>query len=397
MIEITNFRQGAVLNHNHGLETEKSLLIKVEGISDHGCPVTVNGVPAQMDGRRFFADIELTEKFNKLVAETITPYGNYSQELTVVWDKKSFKRYNFYIDDHIFTFTDLAKERPKSAFDHFYLKGLKDVHDKYDTKFTLNCFYRNDHEEFLLKDMPDIWKSEFQDNADWLKFSFHSYSEFPDRPYAEANAEDFGKDWDMVQNEIYRFAGKSAYIPPCVIHWANIHPAVAQEMISRGVTAYSYALRLRVMGGPSLADRQKGGNMNQVEQRSIAGVDRLPQNLGMDLHYGFGEERDYLNHHRCYYDPLLKLFFFASSGVCCNLIPLDQVRNRLNVAFTEADKSGAEVLIAASHEQYTFPYYSNYLPDHMQRIERAAQVMDEYGSKAIFINEGLMGNTAWDK
>ena len=53
MIEITNFRQGAVLNHNHGLETEKSLLIKVEGISDHGCPVTVNGVPAQMDGRRF--------------------------------------------------------------------------------------------------------------------------------------------------------------------------------------------------------------------------------------------------------------------------------------------------------------------------------------------------------
>ena len=110
-----------------------------------------------------------------------------------------------------------------------------------------------------------------------------------------------------------------------------------------------------------------------------------------------GEERDYLNHHRCYYDPLLKLFFFASSGVCCNLIPLDQVRNRLNVAFNEADKSGAEVLIAASHEQYTFPYYSNYLPDHMQRIERAAQVMDEYGSKAIFINEGLMGNTAWDK
>ncbi|MBO7329785.1 MAG: hypothetical protein J6W00_13555, partial [Lentisphaeria bacterium] len=117
MIEITNFRQGAILNHNHGEETEKSLKVRIEGISDHGCPVMINGVAAEMDGRRFFADIDLTEKINTVTASTITPYGNYSQELTLVWDKKSFKRYNFYIDDHIFTFTDLAKERPKSAFD----------------------------------------------------------------------------------------------------------------------------------------------------------------------------------------------------------------------------------------------------------------------------------------
>ena len=201
---------------------------------------------------------------------TITPYGNYSQELTLVWDKKSFKRYNFYIDDHIFVFTDLARQRPKSAFDHFYLKGLKRIHDLYGTKFTCNCFYHNAHDEFLLKDMPDIWKSEFQDNADWLKFSFHSYSEFPDRPYAEASAEEFGKDWDLVQNEIYRFAGEECYIPPVVIHWANIHPACTQEMVRRGTTCYPSTTRLRVMGGPSLADRQKGGNMQEVQSRSAS-------------------------------------------------------------------------------------------------------------------------------
>ena len=183
MIEITNFRQGAILNHHHGCETDDALKVKIEGICELGCPVKVNGVQAEMDGRRFAAEIDLTEKINKVTAEEITPYGNFSQELTLVWDKKSFKRYNFYIDDNIFVFTDLAKERPKSAFDHFYLKGLKDIHDKYGTKFSLNCFYHNAHHEFLLKDMPDIWKSEFQANADWLKFSFHSYSEFPDRPY----------------------------------------------------------------------------------------------------------------------------------------------------------------------------------------------------------------------
>ena len=109
MIEITNFRQGAILNHHHGVESDDSLRIIIEGISDHGCPVIVNGVQAEIDGRRFFAEIKLTEKINTIIASTITPYGNYTKEMTLVWDKKSFKRYNFYIDDHIFTFTDLAK------------------------------------------------------------------------------------------------------------------------------------------------------------------------------------------------------------------------------------------------------------------------------------------------
>ena len=131
MIEITNFRQGAILNHNHGVESEKSLKVCIEGVSSAGFPVRVNGVQAEMDGQHFCAEIDLTEKINNVRAETTTAYGTFAQELVLVWDKKSFKRCNFYIDDHSFLFTDLAKERPKSAFDHFYLKGLKNIHDKY--------------------------------------------------------------------------------------------------------------------------------------------------------------------------------------------------------------------------------------------------------------------------
>ena len=396
MIEITNFRQGAILNHHHGCETDNALKVKIEGICELGCPVKVNGVQAEMDGRRFAAEIDLTEKINKVTAEEITPYGNFSQELTLVWDKKSFKRYNFYIDDNIFVFTDLAKERPKSAFDHFYLKGLKDIHDKYGTKFSLNCFYHNAHHEFLLKDMPDIWKSEFQANADWLKFSFHSYSEFPDRPYAESSAEEFGKDWDLVQNEINRFAGSECFIPPPVIHWANIHPACAQEMIRRGVNAYSTTPRLRVMGGPSLADRQKGGNMTAVQERSASGIDRMPQTVGLDLHYGFAEEREYLLKHQTYFDPLLGIFFFASTGITCNLVPLADIPGKFQNTFTAGESCGAETYMTASHEQYTFPYYPNYLPDHMERMDCAARILTEYGCKPVFFNDGILGNTAWD-
>ena len=396
MIEITNYRQGAILNHNHGVERENALRIKVEGISDHGCPVTVNGVPAEMDGRRFFAEIDLTEKINTITAETITSYGNYKQELTVVWDKKSFKRYNFYIDDHIFTFTDLAKERPARAFDHFYLKGLKNIHEKYGTVFSLNCFYHNAHHEFLLKDMPDIWKSEFIDNSDWLKLSFHAYSEFPDRPYAEASAEDIGRDWDIVQNEIIRFAGEETYIPPCVTHWVNIHPAAAQEMIRRGTRCYAGPLRLRVMGGPSLADRQKGGNMNKIQARSVSGVDRGPEVLGLNLHYGFGEETSYCNHHRSYYDPLLKLYFYIN-GVCCNLLPIEEIPGRISGILSSAEKFNAETFGIVSHEQYTFPYYPNYLPDHLERMDLAARLYTEAGCKPVFFNNGVLGNTVWDR
>ena len=397
MIDITNYRQGAILNHNHGKETEKSLLVTIEGISEYGRPVKVNGVPATMDGRRFIADVELTQKINEVTASVLTPFGTYSQTLTLVWDKKSFRRFNSYIDDHSFLFTDLAKERPQRAFEHFYLKGLKAIHDKYGLKVTLNCFFHNDHHEFMLSDMPDIWKGEFIDNSDWLKLSFHAYSEFPDRPYLEASAEEFGKDYDLVKNEIIRFAGESTWIPPVVIHWANINPAVADELIKRGTKAYSNNFRARVMGGPSLADRQKGGDMNRVQSRSCSGVDKSTVNEGLDMHYSINEETNYVRQHHSYYDPTLGIFFFGGSGACCNLTPIEEIPKRYEKQDELSRRFGFETFGMGSHEQYTFPYYPNYIPDHLQRIECAARCLVEgLGCKPIFFNDGILGNTAWD-
>ena len=141
MIEITNLRQGAILNHNHGKETSDALLVRIEGISQAGTPVSVNGIAAEMDGRRFAAEVPLTQKINSVTASTVTSYGNYAQELTLMWDKNSFKRYTVRIDDNSFFFTDLAKKKYDSLWDHFYLKGLKDLHEKYGSKFILKCFY----------------------------------------------------------------------------------------------------------------------------------------------------------------------------------------------------------------------------------------------------------------
>ena len=87
MISITNFREGALLNYRHGIENEHALTVEVRGLNSFGTPVKVNGVPAQMDGLLFSAPVELTQKINRVEAVTMTPYGEFSQKMTLVWDK----------------------------------------------------------------------------------------------------------------------------------------------------------------------------------------------------------------------------------------------------------------------------------------------------------------------
>ena len=94
MISITNFREGAVLNANHGKETGDSLTVDIRVQNTFGTPVKINGIPAVQDGLQFSAQIPLTQMINKVEASTVTPYGEFSQKLTLVWDKKSFRRCN---------------------------------------------------------------------------------------------------------------------------------------------------------------------------------------------------------------------------------------------------------------------------------------------------------------
>ena len=92
------------------------------------------------------------------------------------------KRAAFYLDDGIFLFRDLARERPKSCWDHFLLAAFKEAHEQYGLKAQFNVFFRNDFyygargAEFTLRDMPDTWKQEFQAAMDWFRFGFHAYS-----------------------------------------------------------------------------------------------------------------------------------------------------------------------------------------------------------------------------
>ena len=54
------------------------------------------------------------------------------------------KKAYFYIDDTIWLFRDLTRNRPKSIYDHPLMAVLKEAHDRYGMKVQMNVFLRTD-------------------------------------------------------------------------------------------------------------------------------------------------------------------------------------------------------------------------------------------------------------
>ena len=373
MFDIIYPRNGAVLNHNHGTETADALEIEVRGIGGIGGIVRVNGVLADFDGTGFSATIPLKSQFNRITAELEDNNGRHVREIQVVWDKASFKRYNFFIDDHSFVFTEIARQRPAHLLDHFYLKFLHSMNERYGTIFTLNCFYRNDHdkEHFTLSQFPDCYKSEWEDNSDWLKLAFHAYSEFPDRTYQNATAETVGKDYDLVFGELVRIAGEKSVVPFVALHWGMLRPEAIKALTDRGV---------RALEGQFINPRtgiSDDGSMDYV----------------CDVGYFVNlDDARYIEKQGILYDFRHNVAYFK--GDCtANLWTCGQIRDKIALAI----RSKKDFISMASHEQYSFPGYFNYLPDHFQRIETAIRLATENGYKPTLFSNGFMGNMSWEE
>ena len=50
----------------------------------------------------------------------------------------------------------------------------------------------------------------------------------------------------------------------------------------------------------------------------------------------------------------------------------------------------AEVIDVFTHEQYFWPFYAGYLPDHAQRLDAALRFVTERGYKPVFYHEGFL-------
>ena len=349
---------GAVLNRRHGRQDEGGLRIRVSGQAPMRDRVTVNGSPAQRAGTKFTAEILLQQKETEITAASHGKFGRHEHGVRVLWDKHSQPRYRFSIDDNSFFLRDIAKKKYASLFDCFYLKELRKLHSKYGTRFVLNIYYTTE-DGFELPQFPDRYKQEWQDNSNWLKLAFHAYANEPARPYQYASASKLIADLNKVAEQIVRFAGEKTYSPPTVIHWGMVQPAALKPLFENGV---------RVLSGYF---SQFGGIW--------------------DINYLLDDVRsEYLSRH----DALMDFdsgIVFSRVDIVCNSTPAERIVPTLEPL--TKDPNQAEIMDIFTHEQYFWPFYSNYIPDHFKRLDEAIRFVTERGYKPVFFHEGFLGGT----
>ncbi|MBI5394957.1 MAG: hypothetical protein HZA91_06625 [Verrucomicrobia bacterium] len=356
MLKITEPFHGAVVNRRHGEASDGGLKIIVRGEAPLRDKVTVNGQPAQQAGAAFSAEVVLREKETDIVAVAAGARGRQEHRVRVVWDRHSKPRYRFSIDDNSFFLRDIFKQGYKSLFDCFYPAGLRDLNRKYGAKFVLNIYYATD-DGFELPQFSDRYKGEWRDNANWLKLAFHAYTDKPDRPYQYATGQKLGNDLDAVAGQIRRFAGEEVYTPPTVIHWGMLQPAVLPVLAKRGV---------RVLSG--MFRRTSGG---------------------YDVNYMLDDDRsEWLSRNEALKDFETGIVF-SMIDLVCNNTPLDRIVPMLEAVARDANR--AEIMDLFTHEQYFWPFFKAYLPDHFQRLDAALRWVTEHGYAPVFFHEGLLG------
>lgn len=348
---------GAVLNHRHGKPVDGGLQIQVTGQAPLDDRVTVNGVAARRAGARFTADLVLRDKETDITAASNGRFGRQEHHVRVVWDKNSFPRYRFSIDDNSFFLRDIAQKNYASLFDCFYLKGLRELNQKYGARFTVNIYYTTG-DDFQLPQFPDRYKGEWKDNAHWMKLAFHAYANDPARPYQYASPQKLLADLDQVAAEIHRFAGEEAYAPPTVIHWGMTQPSALKPLYQRGV-------------------------------RALSGYFRKLNGVQYDVNYLLDDVRsEYLSRHDALKD-FESGIVFSRVDIVCNSTTVEKTAPTLEPL--AQDPNQAEIMDLFTHEQYFWPFYQNYIPDHFARLDTALRWVTERGYKPVFLHEGFLG------
>ena len=110
------------------------------------------------------------------------------------------------VDDVFTVLKDLTENQTNyaSLFDHPDFKFLKEMHDSYGAVFSLYVYNRMHDDTFTISNMTTKYKQEFSENANWLKFGYHS-------DWEDTRASNLEDDYlitnvESVYTDIIRFA-----------------------------------------------------------------------------------------------------------------------------------------------------------------------------------------------
>ncbi len=246
--------------------------------------------------------------------------------------------YRFSVDDNIRVFKEIVERDYASVFEHPYLAMYKRISEKYGAKFQLNVYYED--EGFNLTQIPDKYKSEFEENSHWLRFSFHARADQPDCPYMEAGYEETYRDCEAVHREVVRFAGEK-----CLSKFTTIHFCQASREAIRAM----YDCGIRGLVGLYKTSECYGRRFDSFD---------MP----------------------CVYDEETGMYLFCND-IITNLYNADDVVLHL----AEDDhKEFTEVMI---HEQYFYEDYHSYKPDFEAIVENTVKYLTDKGRKSVWLED----------
>lgn len=354
-LDITSPIDGAILNHQHGHTTEEGLLIPVKGECVRGSRLTVNDQPATVKGTTFEAVVCLDRQQNAITAAS----GGSTHSITVLYDRNSYRRYRFSLDDDIWFLRDIAQQRYRSIFETPYMALWRRLHEEYGTKVNCNIYYQFD--DFNLTMMPDVYRSEWRDNADWFRLTFHALQNEPSEPYIHATYDQVAHDYDLIANEILRFAGEESMNTFTTIHWGEAPVEACRAVRDRGIKGLCGYFVVR------------------------DGTPKVSYYLDRE-HTEYIAERDY-------WKDMEEGLIFVRHAMVINSFKLPDVVPVLEA--TAAKPHQGEVLELMIHEQYFYPHYVAYIPDYAERCETAVRWVTDNGYRPVFYSDGFIGAPEW--
>ncbi len=295
------------------------------------------------------------------------------------------KKAYFYIDDTIWALRDITRERPASLFDNPFFKMLKSAHDEYGLKVQLNLFYRTDffygNDEFTLAEVTDAYKSEFEENSDWLKLAYHAKQEFPDYPHVNAKYEDVMTIFKNIEKEVFRFAGEKSFSYTVDPHWDSTSTEGVKALSDCGVKLL-YATYGEVSEYNDDPESLPYGhaarllNNRQPETRvftRLGGGDDIAASICGYNHLSNEDAKKIISNCSAVYDEKMDIYMKPLGEITLNVYSYDELDD---VFSSQSDWDFVGICV---HEQYFYPDYYGYQPDYADKINKMCKILKNYG------------------
>lgn len=143
---------------------------------------------------------------------------------------------HYSVDDVYEILQELTEHRADyaSIFECKRLAALRELHNKYDAKFSMYCFERADG--YHISNVTTKFRAEFEHNSDWLTFGYHGrdrktkfHEGFP--------LEEFKKSYENVEQAMIAFAGKVSLCHVIRLHFFMCTAQQKQFLKEKGIVA----------------------------------------------------------------------------------------------------------------------------------------------------------------